>query len=1239
MIGEASGRLWVYDGRQAAYYPAFCYDYMKNTAGNPAEKGEGRARKKGIFQRKEKEMKYKKIVSKILACAMVVTTVFTGNVTTADAAGKLEPVAKYDFETEDNYKDIQLITEELENFEGEPVLKDGRGGGQAISTEDTGYGLKLPQLSLGTDYTVSVRVWSDWGTLNAKGDGTYNNNFVAMSLGTAENRISLKVPKKTNGRQLYLFSGDSRLPGETMGTTDPKGAYWAKTWRMLTITQYGDTVTAYLEGEKKAQTTVEGSLLAENGSIMFGVEQSGSGFAYLKYDDISVYDVALNDTEVMELFNTGDVTDNRSPDKILAANGITVSPTDGVLLKERTMKVEAVLPAGVPADTEGLAISYASNNTSVATVDASTGVVTGVAKGEAKITAKAELGTGSDKVTKTAEMTVKVMATPEEILQGTDSINVSKNITCAVGGTGQVEVNLPTGLTKEDVTISYAVSPDDGVATVDANGKVTAAQAGKAQVVTSVKAGQTIKTGITEVWVKSAADFLNEKGITVTPSLKITETGTAQIEVTLPEEIKKSDVTISYALKAGAATGIATVNNTGLVTGVAAGRTVVTTTVTCGAVTKTADTNVRILSTEADAAVAVEYDLSAADDGKLTDISNHNNDAVIQGTNYSFATEGGEDVMTLGANTYLELPKSIVATLASTEKFTIETKFAKSASCGKNAWLFCFGANTNKNYLFVSPNFGDTSSSEANVIRSGIMNSTEEKLFNTSKQPGNDVFHTLHMVFDEGTVTLYMDGVQIKGDSGAYSIDSGYSMQTDIIDANTTDTVLGYIGKSLYTADGLFQGKLSSFKIYNSALTAEQIQGNDVKQAFQETVNGMELTADNLGSKNPSVDEIKYDLASLPGTFQENPVTWSSNPEGMIAADGKVYNDEDADKDVKLTATVTSGSMTATKEFAVKVLKADRTALNATIATAQGKIAEVENYTADSIEKLKAALKEAQSPDIKGQTRIDSADTKLKKEIGKLVAAKGDRNPFEKITDNCWDKEITLEPTKTATVFRLPSNLKLNEDVIISYESSHPNIASVNENGLVTAGKRVGYARITTKVKAVYDGFEMEYQTLVKVNLDVTKTAISTDKTKLAKGKTAKITVTPTAIMKELGSTVTYTATGAVSVNASTGVVTAKKSGSGKVTVKVACAGKQYVKRFTYKVGEISGKSSVKRKKSITLKVKGLSGKVKWSLDKKGKKLAKITSKGKLTAKKKKGTVTVTAKADGVTITKKIKIK
>lgn len=267
--------------------------------------------------------------------------------------------------------------------------------------------------------------------------------------------------------------------------------------------------------------------------------------------------------------------------------------------------------------------------------------------------------------------------------------------------------------------------------------------------------------------------------------------------------------------------------------------------------------------------------------------------------------------------------------------------------------------------------------------------------------------------------------------------------------------------------------------------------------------------------------------------------------------------------------------------------------------------------------------------------------TKLTKAIGALEAAQGAPDPFAKITSSCYKSSLTLEPTKTAAVFQLPSNLKLNEDVTISYSSSNTSIATVNASGVVTAQKKVGYARITTTVKAVYDGFEMEYQTLVKVNHDISKVGVSADLTNLTKGKKATITVVPTAVMNSAGYTVNYTASGAVSVKGN--IVTAKKSGKGTVAVRISSAGKTITKRITFNVGEITGKSSVKVKKSITFTVKGLNGKVSWSLDKKGKKLAKISESGKLTAKEKTGTVKVTAKVKvgnkTVTLTKSVKIK
>lgn len=1180
-------------------------------------------------------MKLKKVVSKLLACAMVATSVFSGNVATASAAEPqiLEPVAKYDFEAEaggesGKYQDIQLITRDLENYTGEVDLVDGRETGKAINIYDNNpiddgkYGLKLPQRNLGNEYTVSCWAKSDWSNLNAR-----NPKVPAIiSIGkSAEENITIKPPAETNKNVVYLYSGSTPTQ-ESMSTA------W-NGWHMVTITQSGNQVVCYLDGEQKLQTTAEPMLNDDAGSIYFGVNQGGGGYFSGRYDDISVYNVALEADQVSDLFNGNPVEDKRTPDKVFEAQGIKVSPESDTLAVGKTLKLQAVIPQGVP--TEEVAVSYESSVPAVATVD-NTGLVTGVSKGTTVITVKAVY----NGVEKTATATIEVKGSSEDILGEITEVDVTKELILDVGNKGTIEVNLPEGLIHEDCTIGFAIKGSSDAVSVDAStGEVTALKAGTAEITTSVTVGSTTKTGTTTVKVRSVSQILQDEGIRATESLRIEGTGTAQIEVVLPEGVTNDDVNIIYAVKAGAAAGVATVSNTGLVTGVKAGATVITTTVTSKTdttVSKSADTNVRVLGTEVSTELAAEYDFSGAVDGKLIDISNNGNDATINGKNASFAMEDGVDVMTLGSNTYVELPTSIMAKLTDPETFTIETTFARGASCGNNAWLFCLGSNlsSSANYLFLSPNFNP------GIIRSGIKDSSTELLFTTSKNPGNDTFHTIDMVVNKGVIKLYMDGVLIKGDGENYSLDSKYSIMEDIVGANTSETILGFIGKSLYNADGLFQGKISSFKVYKKALTDAEIQKDDFKQAFQkEVTEGLELTAENLGTKNPSASEVKYDLASLPAEFKECAVSWKSANADIIADDGKVYNDDSANKTVKMTATVTSGAMKATKDFEFTVVKADKAALNEAIEDANAKLAQPENYKPESVENLKAALQEAQSA--KGQTRIDSAVSKLTKAISALQEAKGDRDPFAKITTSCYDRNVTLEPTKSKAIFRLPSTLKLDEDVTITYASSDESIAKVDANGVVTAQKKVGYARVTTTVKAVYDGFEMEYQTLVKVNHDITKVKVAANATSLAKGKTATITITPTATMKNAGYTVRYTASGSVSVSGNK--VTAKKAGAGKVAVKISSAGKTVTKKIAFNVGEISGKSSVKVKKSITLKVSGLSGKVSWSLDKKSKKLASISKSGKLTAKKKKGTVKVTAKVKvgkkTVTLTKSVKIK
>ncbi len=245
-------------------------------------------------------------------------------------------------------------------------------------------------------------------------------------------------------------------------------------------------------------------------------------------------------------------------------------------------------------------------------------------------------------------------------------------------------------------------------------------------------------------------------------------------------------------------------------------------------------------------------------------------------------------------------------------------------------------------------------------------------------------------------------------------------------------------------------------------------------------------------------------------------------------------------------------------------------------------------------------------------------------------------NPFAKIKRTAF-ADFTIGPKAASNVLAnaIPADVK--NLVTVEYTSSKPGVATVNRTTGVVTGVKAGYTIITTKVKAKSDGFEMEYQTVVKVDLNMKGITVSAPKTSLGKGEKFKISVNYPAAVETAGPSVTYKATGAVSVK--NGEVIAKKAGNGTVIVKIKAGGKSITKKVKFKVGDITGASKVKVKKSITLKVTGISGKATWSLDSKGKKLASINKKtGKLTAKKKTGKVTVTAKVGKVTMKKKITI-
>lgn len=185
----------------------------------------------------------------------------------------------------------------------------------------------------------------------------------------------------------------------------------------------------------------------------------------------------------------------------------------------------------------------------------------------------------------------------------------------------------------------------------------------------------------------------------------------------------------------------------------------------------------------------------------------------------------------------------------------------------------------------------------------------------------------------------------------------------------------------------------------------------------------------------------------------------------------------------------------------------------------------------------------------------------------------------------------------------------------------------------------------TGKITGTYNGTIMKETVTETIKATGINLSVTSKKLYAYQTLQLKATVKP----KGVSQNVTYDSDKkSVATVSKTGKITAKAPGKAKITVKAADgSGTKAICTITVlkPVIKVSGKTSVKRNKSITLTAKtyGLKGKVKWKLDAKGKKLLKLSkssgSKVKLTAKKKTGTAKLTITCGKTKVTKTIRVK
>ena len=217
---------------------------------------------------------------------------------------------------------------------------------------------------------------------------------------------------------------------------------------------------------------------------------------------------------------------------------------------------------------------------------------------------------------------------------------------------------------------------------------------------------------------------------------------------------------------------------------------------------------------------------------------------------------------------------------------------------------------------------------------------------------------------------------------------------------------------------------------------------------------------------------------------------------------------------------------------------------------------------------------------------------------------------------------------------QLAADLGEDDYAAAYYESSDPSVASVDDDGKVTA-KWSGTAELTTKV--TYYGRTVYLKT--KITVKTPYVSIISAPSSMYEGQSANISAKATGVSGNIVWKVDNASCASIS---SSGKLTAKKAGKITVTAKL----KNYSKTVKVTIKKpylkiTSYRKTVKRRKSYRFRAKayGTSKSVKWSLSSKSKKYASISKGGKLTTKSRKGTITVYIKSGCVRKTLKVKIK
>jgi hypothetical protein len=195
------------------------------------------------------------------------------------------------------------------------------------------------------------------------------------------------------------------------------------------------------------------------------------------------------------------------------------------------------------------------------------------------------------------------------------------------------------------------------------------------------------------------------------------------------------------------------------------------------------------------------------------------NDSIgtLHGTLMGGASIASGSVSFNGSAQFVNFPSNDIAAMSTVNgAVTLEAWGNYSASTGTWSRILDFGAvsgTVGQNYIFLTPRAGGTNGTRAAISETpgGVNREVLADGLTTATSAASHLVAVFDDVNDQ--LTLYINGVAVAG-------------TTMNISLSTVGNAVAYLGRSLYSADPYLIGSIDEFRIYNYALTANQILGN-----------------------------------------------------------------------------------------------------------------------------------------------------------------------------------------------------------------------------------------------------------------------------------------------------------------------------------------------------------------------------------------------------------------------------